>query len=139
MTRSNPLVSRLKHSPDLDPHADTPVEILHVILLGFVKYFWRDAVARVSADLKPTLIARLSSFDTSGLNIPSLAGHTLVKYAGSLTGRDFRAIAQAAPFVLHDLGLPDEHIHAWAALSALVSLVWQPEIADIGEYLVSTP
>ena len=83
-------------------------------------------------------MARLSSFGTSGLNIPPLAGHTLVQYAGSLTGRDFRAIAQSAPFVLHDLGLPDEHLQAWAALSALVSLVWQPEVADISKYLVRT-
>lgn len=82
-------------------------------------------------------MARLSSFDTSGLNIPPLAGYTLVKYAGSLTGRDFRAIAQVAPFVLHDLGLTEDQLHAWVALSALVSLVWQPDIPDINHYLVS--
>ena len=110
--------------------------MLHVILLGFVKYFWRDAMARISDGDKQVLAARLSSFDTNGLEIPRLSGHTLVKYAGSLTGRDFRANAQAAPFVLHDLGLPDEKLRAWAALSVLVSLVWTPVIDVIDQYLV---
>lgn len=120
----------------IDPHRDTPVEVLHVVLLGFVKYFWRDAIARISAEDKDILAARLSSFDTGGLDIPALSGNTLVKYAGSLTGRDFRAIAQVAPFVLHGLSLPDEKLRAWAALSVLVSLVWTPEIEDIDTYLV---
>lgn len=121
----------------VDPHKHTPVEILHVILLGFVKYFWRDAIARISDADKQILMARLSSFDTKGLGIPPLSGHTLVKYAGSLTGRDFRVIAQAAPFVLHGLGLPDEKLRAWAALSNLVSFVWTPEIENKDIYLVS--
>lgn len=33
----------------LDPHQDTPVEILHVVLLGYIKYFWRDAISRLNA------------------------------------------------------------------------------------------
>ncbi|KAJ6556962.1 hypothetical protein B0H10DRAFT_2371346 [Mycena sp. CBHHK59/15] len=120
---------------DLDPHQDTPVEILHVILLGFVKYFWRDAVAQLKKkEDKETLIARLSSFDVSGLGISPLSGHTLVNYSGSLTGRDFRAIVQAAPFVLQGL-LSQERIHAWAALSAVVTLVWQPEIKNLEPYI----
>lgn len=120
---------------DLDPHRDTPVEILHVILLGFVKYFWRDAVARVKKSDKEILISRLSSFNVSGLGVPSLAGPTLVNYAGSLTGRDFRIIVQAAPFVLQGL-LPAPYIELWASLSAVVTLVWQPEIPDIDKYMV---
>ncbi|KAJ7127459.1 hypothetical protein C8R43DRAFT_897443, partial [Mycena crocata] len=120
---------------DLDPHRDTPVEILHVILLGFVKYFWRDAVARVTKADKEILILRLSSFNVSGLGVSPLAGHTLVNYAGSLTGRDFRIIVQAAPFVLQGL-LPPENIELWTALSAVVTLVWQPHIVDINKYSV---
>ena len=86
---------------------------------------------------KTTLIARVSSFDVSGLGIPPLSGKTLVTYARSLVGRDFRVIAQAAPFILHDLdGLPDELIKVWVALSRLVPLVWQPEITDITMHLV---
>ncbi|KAK7027831.1 hypothetical protein R3P38DRAFT_3315357 [Favolaschia claudopus] len=80
----------------LDPHQDTPVEILHVILLGFVK--------------------------------------TLVQYSGSLTGRDFRAIAQVAPFVLYDL-VSSECLETWQALSKLVPLIWQPEIKNIENYV----
>ncbi|KAF9056866.1 hypothetical protein BDP27DRAFT_1242040 [Rhodocollybia butyracea] len=80
----------------LDPHQDTPVEILHVILLGVVKYYWRDAVERTKKDHN-VLIGRLSSFNTWGMDLSPLQGKTLVTYAGSLTGRDFRAVAQAAP------------------------------------------
>ncbi|KAJ3884269.1 hypothetical protein GG344DRAFT_71472, partial [Lentinula edodes] len=88
---------------NLDPHQDTPVEILHVILLGVVKYYWQDAVARIPKKDQDILVGRLSSFNTWGMGFSPLAGKTLVNYAGSLTGRDFRALVQAAPFVLHGL------------------------------------
>ncbi|KAI6148028.1 hypothetical protein BKA82DRAFT_151609, partial [Pisolithus tinctorius] len=119
----------------LDPHQDTPVEILHVILLGFVKYFWRDAISRLNDVQKAELQVRLASFDVSGLGIPRLAGQTLVQYAGSLTGRDFRAISQATPFVLYDLVLC-ECYEAFLALCSLVPLVWQPRIDNAEEHLV---
>ncbi|KAG6806750.1 hypothetical protein H0H92_010138, partial [Tricholoma furcatifolium] len=123
----------------LDPHSDTPVEILHVILLGFVKYFWRDAVTNQIKKNSPgadTLIARLDSFDVAGLNIPKLSGQTLVQYAGSLTGRDFRAIAQAAPFVLQGLVTPNCYT-TWVALSNLIPLVWQPMIPNIDHHITA--
>ncbi|KAJ7435966.1 hypothetical protein B0H11DRAFT_2256623 [Mycena galericulata] len=121
----------------LDPHQDTPVEILHVILLGFVKYLWRDLVQnqlKNNADKKQLLETRLNSFDVRGLGISPLAGHTLVQYSGSLTGRDFRAIAQAAPFVVYDL-VSEDCLATWVSLSKLVPLIWQPSIKDIDAYV----
>ncbi|KAI5825258.1 hypothetical protein K523DRAFT_251457 [Schizophyllum commune Tattone D] len=129
------LINPLFKLDELDAHADTPVEVLHVILLGIVKYFWRDVISRLKAPEKEILKSRLSSFDTSALNIPPLSGETLVSYAGSLVGRDFRAIAQVAPFVLHDLGVHDDILRVWMALSKVVPLVWQPEIEDMTLYL----
>ncbi|KAI0754107.1 hypothetical protein C8Q80DRAFT_346349 [Daedaleopsis nitida] len=121
---------------DFDPNQDTPVEILHVVLLGFIKYFWRDAMARIPKDKKELLKTRLSSVDVSGLGIPPLVGETLVTYAGSLTGRDFRAISQLAPFVLYDL-VPNECYETWLALCTLVPLIWQPEILDLDAHIVA--
>ena len=124
----------------LDPHQDTPVEILHVVLLGFIKYFWRDLIQnqlKNKDDKKDILIQRLSSFNTSGLNFSPLNGKTLVQYAGSLTGRDFRAISQVAPFVIYDL-VPPECYDAWVALSKLVPLIWLPFIEDINEHIMSS-
>jgi len=122
----------------LDPHQDTPVEILHVILLGFVKYLWRDLVQNQIGkkdDKKVLLVTRLSSFDVSGLGISPLAGNTLVNYSGSLTGRDFRAIAQAAPFVIYDL-VSKDCLETWIALSKMIPLIWQPSIENIDEHCV---
>ncbi|KZV82798.1 hypothetical protein EXIGLDRAFT_596859, partial [Exidia glandulosa HHB12029] len=122
----------------LDPNCDTPVEVLHVILLGIVKYFWRDAVKNQcnTPAKRKDLIARLDAFDTSALGISRLRGETLVTYAGSLVGRDFRAIAQAGPFVLRGL-VTDECYDAWVALSLLVPLVWQPVIDNMDDYILT--
>jgi hypothetical protein len=38
---------------------------------------------------KEILTTKLSSVDVTGFGNPPLAGKTLVKYAGSLTGHDF--------------------------------------------------
>lgn len=123
---------------DLNPHADTPVEILHVVILGFIKYFWRDAVKRLGDKQKGIVKRRLSCLDLSGLDpdIKAAQGNTLIQYAGSLVGRDFRLIVQIAIFVLYDL-LPAEILAAWAALCQLVPLIFQPEIEHLENHLVS--
>lgn len=92
-------------------------------------------MARLSAEQKVTVTARLSSLNTSGLDLPQLAGHTLVTYSGSLTGRDFRIIAQVAPFVLYDM-IDKDLLECWTALATLVPLIWQPKIAHLEHHLV---
>lgn len=115
----------------LDPHRDTPVEILHVVLLGIIKYFWRDAVARLSPAQLQILKTRLASMNLRGLDpsLTSLNGQTFVQYARSLVGRDFRVIVQVALFALYDL-VPPPVYDAWVALAALVPLIYMPSIED---------
>jgi hypothetical protein len=71
------------------------------------------------------------------LGLAPLRGETLVRYAGSLTGRDFRVVVQVAPLVLPGL-IPPEAYEAWLALGRLVPLIFQPAITDLEEYLVCT-
>lgn len=117
------------------------MEILHVVLLGFVKYLWRDVIdnqLKKNADKKKELATRLSSLDISGLGIESkLAGNTLVNHYGSLTGSDFRKISQVAPFVLKGF-VSDECYQTWLSLSKLIPLIWQPEIKSLDSYIVRT-
>jgi hypothetical protein len=111
------------------------VEILHVILLGIVKYFWRDAVARQNQEGREILRARINSLDVSGLGLSTLQGATLVQHAKSLTGGDFRAVLQIGLLVLYDL-LPSCAYNAWLALSHLGPLAFQQEIDDVDVYMV---
>ncbi|KAI0633449.1 hypothetical protein C8Q77DRAFT_1217845 [Trametes polyzona] len=122
--------------PDFDPNTDSPVEILHVVLLGVVKYWWRDVCARQDHRGKRLLETRLSSVAVDGLGISPLRGHTLVHYAGSLIGHDFRIILQVAPAVLYGL-IPGPAYQAWLALCRLAPMVFQPEIGDLPAYKVS--
>jgi hypothetical protein len=99
---------------------------------------WRDLVQnqlQTKDDLKALLETRLNSFDISGLGISLLAGHTLVQYSGSLVGRNFRAIAQAAPFVVYDL-VSKDCLATWVALSKLIPLIWQLTIKDVDAHTV---
>ena len=90
---------------------------------------------RLKKDQKELLTIRLNSINTAGLSLPSLSGRTLVQFAGSLVGKDFRVISQVAPFVLFDL-LPDECYEAWLALCSLIPLIYQPAIFGLKSYLV---
>ncbi|KIJ42514.1 hypothetical protein M422DRAFT_48162 [Sphaerobolus stellatus SS14] len=118
----------------LNPHQDTPVEILHVIPLGFIKYFWHDSVAKTPKAKWPLLMTRLESLSVGSLNASPLSGKTFVTHARSLTGGDFRLITQLAPFCLYDLVSADCY-QTWVALGALVPVVWQPVIEDMNRYL----
>ena len=126
--------------PGLDPHADTPIEILHTVLLGFVKYFWHNVVHNQLATNPPKkelLKTHWNLLNVSSLQVgQQLSGCTLVQYAGSLTGQDFHIIAQVAPYMLYNLVLV-VCFEAWVSLSNLVPLLWQPAIEDINEYIVS--
>ncbi|PLW16113.1 hypothetical protein PCASD_19404 [Puccinia coronata f. sp. avenae] len=54
-----------------DGALDAPVETLHVVLLGIVKYLARDDISSLKAKDKITLAARLDSFNSTSLNLCS--------------------------------------------------------------------
>ncbi|KAA1114601.1 hypothetical protein PGT21_014993 [Puccinia graminis f. sp. tritici] len=113
---------------------DTPVEILHVVLLGVVKYLARDLVAGVPQTQRYKLIARLESFNCQSLNIDSLKPDYLIQHIKSLVGRDFKIIIQAAPFVFSETMTPDQK-EIWFALCKLTPFIFQTKIANEEDYL----
>ncbi|KAE9400250.1 hypothetical protein BT96DRAFT_993265 [Gymnopus androsaceus JB14] len=134
----NRLLDSYKRHRGLDPHSDTPVKILHVVLLGFIKYLWRDVIEnqiKKNPEKKKELATRLSSVDVEGLGLGSkLAGDTLMNYYGSLTGLDFHKIGQVSPFVLKSF-VSDECYQTWVSLLKLVPLIWQPEIENLETHI----
>ncbi|POW08122.1 hypothetical protein PSTT_07747 [Puccinia striiformis] len=83
-----------------DGTKDTPVEVLHVILLGPVKYLWRDFMGRITPTQLPQLEARWRAFNTDGLNIPPIQPRYMIAHWKSFVGKEFRVVLQAAPFVM---------------------------------------
>ncbi|KAA1090877.1 hypothetical protein PGT21_016777 [Puccinia graminis f. sp. tritici] len=114
---------------------DTPVEVLHVILLGVVKYMAQDFISDLTKTEKDQLVDRLRSFDCKGLNIDSLKPKYLIQHILSIVGRDFKVILQAAPFVFFDFMTPEKKA-IWVALCRLTPLVFQTNIPDMAAFQI---
>ncbi|KAA1124755.1 hypothetical protein PGTUg99_033835 [Puccinia graminis f. sp. tritici] len=132
LDQSNPerLLNPYFEAPGFDGCRDTPVEILHVFLLGVVKYMVRDFMRRLSAKDKLHVKARYQSFNIDGLNIPSIQPSYLTKHFANFIGKDFCVVLQAAPFVLFKY-MDDRERNLWIALCLLAPLVFQTHIEDM--------
>ncbi|KAJ7333330.1 hypothetical protein DFH08DRAFT_785684 [Mycena albidolilacea] len=116
-----------------DPPRDTPIELLHTILLGVLKYVWHATHKSWTADQKKTFELRLQAADTSGLSVEGIRAAYIVQYANSLIGRQFKILLQCGVFQLHGL-VSDNHFRAWKTVGELSALLWYPEIDDMDSY-----
>lgn len=101
----------------MDMHIDTPLEVLHVVRLGPIKYLLRftvDSIKKDDGKIKE-LVARMKA--VNGDNLPrQMSVKNLIKWMGSLAGREAALFVQIAPFVLDGL-VSNEVLQAWTTLS----------------------
>jgi hypothetical protein len=122
------------HSAGFDGAHDSPAKILHVVLLGVVKYLAWDNIGKLKLKQQKTLVGRLHLLNTLLMNIDSLKADYLVKHIKSLVGRHFKIILQAAPFVLLDFLTLDRKV-IWLSLFKLCAFIFQTRISDMDVYL----
>ncbi|KAJ6451414.1 hypothetical protein C8R45DRAFT_848443 [Mycena sanguinolenta] len=127
--KMNPLLIR----PGVDPTQDTPLEILHTILLGIVKYAWHALHTSMDDKQRNLFATRLYSTDISGLSIPPIRAAYIVQYRNNLIGKHFKSLMQTMPFHVH--GLTDHaRFKLVDAIGKLTARLWVHEIADIEQY-----
>lgn len=120
----------------LDPNLDTPVEPLHTVLLGTIKYIWSLTCSRLTTSKHlDTFQVRLASISVRGLNCTPIRASYLVQYRGSLIGRQFKQIVQVAPFAIYGL-VNEDLFNAWLAAGRMTATMWFPEIDNMTEYCV---
>ncbi|KAG9079195.1 hypothetical protein FRC06_007889, partial [Ceratobasidium sp. 370] len=118
----------------LDPHRDTPVEILHTILLGVEKYAWYTFHSSTKPDAHKTFETRLQCADIKGLDIDPVRASYVVRFRNNLIGRHFKMLMQLTVFYVHDLVSADV-FSLIKAVGDLGAVLWYSEITDLELYL----
>jgi hypothetical protein len=119
----------------LDPSQDTPVEILHTVLLGIVKYLWHNLHTSWTEADQDLFTIRLQSTNIDGLSIPPIRAAYMIWYKNGLIGKHFKTLMQTAIFHLHGLVTPDQFTLV-KAIGFFCALLWIPEIENMESYLV---
>ncbi|KAJ7104568.1 hypothetical protein C8R43DRAFT_1092216 [Mycena crocata] len=118
----------------IDPHRDTPGEILHTYLLGNDKYVWHDTTKNWDPTKTTIFASRLEASSIDGLSIPPPRPRYVVQYKNSLIGKHFKMLQQLGVFQLHDLCSP-LLFDLWKATGELGAHLWFPEIKNTDAYL----
>ncbi|KAJ7775833.1 hypothetical protein B0H14DRAFT_3508393 [Mycena olivaceomarginata] len=93
----------------LDPSQDTPLELLHTILLGVIKYIWHHMNTEQWSDAGRHLLAiRLQSTDLSGLTVPPIRAAYMIQYKNNLIGKHFKTLMQILLFHIHEISSPEQ-------------------------------
>ncbi|KAJ4492105.1 hypothetical protein C8J55DRAFT_533997 [Lentinula edodes] len=119
---------------DLDPTQDTPVEILHTILLGVVKYVWHMFHTSLSIEQKNLSVVRLQSTDLDGLTVPPLRAAYMMQYNNNLIGKHFKTLMQTMSFHVHDMVTPAQ-FQLIQSVGELGAMLWIHEINNLELYL----
>ncbi|XP_064398447.1 uncharacterized protein LOC135345042 isoform X4 [Halichondria panicea] len=114
--RENPMLSL-----NVDLYQSTPVECLHAILLGPVKYLLKRFIAGLKKEQKAKVLAIVQQFNYSGFDV-RLYGN-IIKHHCSFVGRDYKAWAQMAAFIVTPYVTTNER-KLWLALLKVFSLAY---------------
>ncbi|KAI9572449.1 hypothetical protein HD554DRAFT_2202858 [Boletus coccyginus] len=87
------IINPLLGMPDINIHLDTPTEILYIVLLSVVKYFWGQTIFLIKkAKLLDIFHSGLDSIKRDALNAPSLDANYMCSYKGLLIGKHFKKL-----------------------------------------------
>ncbi|KAF8494495.1 hypothetical protein JB92DRAFT_3126914 [Gautieria morchelliformis] len=130
--RWSPLLS----FPGLDPHRDTPVEILHTVLLGLIKYVWHNLHTSWKDPKRELFIIRLQGTNIDGLTILPIHAAYMSQYRNALVGKHFKTLMQTVVFHVHGI-VSQPQFELIKATGWLGAVLWYHKIRNMVEYLVS--